>query len=98
MFGEFGLYSGSTFIGSICDNRLFIKPTDAGRAHIGTPVEAPPYPGARPSFLIEEQLEDSEWVSELVRVTTRELTAPTRRTRGKGKTTKKTGKTKRTGP
>jgi TfoX/Sxy family transcriptional regulator of competence genes len=76
MFGEFGLYSDGKIFGSVCDNRLFIKPTEAGRAFIGTPVEASPYPGAKPNFLIEEQIEDSEWLSELVRVTARELPAP----------------------
>ncbi|MDX1394677.1 MAG: TfoX/Sxy family protein [Gemmatimonadota bacterium] len=73
MFGEYGLYSGSKFIGAICDDRLFIKPTDAGRAYIGDPVEAPPYPGARDSFLIEDGIEDGEWLSELVRVTAAEI-------------------------
>ena len=76
MFGEFGLYSGDKFIGSVCDNRLFIKPTEGGRAFIGEPVEAPPYPGARDSFLIEDRLEDGEWLSELVRITASELPAP----------------------
>lgn len=75
MFGEYGLYSGGKFIGSICDDRLFIKPTEAGRAFIGEPVEAPPYPGARPSFVIEDQIDDGAWLSELVRVTADELPA-----------------------
>ena len=39
-------------------------------------VEAPPYPGATPSLLIEDQIEDGEWLSELVRITTRELPEP----------------------
>ncbi len=76
MFGEFGLYSRGKFFGAICDNMLFIKPTDGGRAFIGDPVEAPPYPGARLSFLIEDRVEDGEWLSELVRITVRELPEP----------------------
>ena len=76
MFGEFGLYSGAKLFGLICDNRLFVKPTEGGRAFIGTPVEAPPYPGAKPSFLIEDQIENATWLSELVRVTARELPIP----------------------
>jgi hypothetical protein len=39
-------------------------------------VEAPPYPSAKLHFLIEDQFEDSEWISELVRITTEELPAP----------------------
>ena len=76
MFGEFGLYSDGKFFGVICDNRLFIKPTEGGRAFIENVVEAPPYPGARPSLLIEDKIEDAAWLSELVRITARELPAP----------------------
>jgi TfoX/Sxy family transcriptional regulator of competence genes len=73
MFGEFALYSNGKLFALICDNRLFVKPTEGGRAFIGDVVEAPAYPGAKPSFLIESQIEDAPWLSELVRITTREL-------------------------
>ncbi len=76
MFGEYGLYSHDKLFGLICDNRLFVKPTEGGRAFIESVVEAPPYPGAKPSLLIEDQIEDAEWLSELVRITTRELPVP----------------------
>ena len=76
MFGEFGLYSDGKLFGLICDNQLFVKPTEGGRAFIGDVVEAPPYPGAKMSLLIEGKIEDGEWLSELVRITTRELPAP----------------------
>lgn len=76
MFGEYGLYGGAKMFAVICDNKLFVKPTDAGRAYIGDVVEGEPYPGARPRFLIEEGLEDPEWLSELVRVTVAELPEP----------------------
>lgn len=76
MFGEYGLYSKGKIVAVICDNRLYVKPTDAGRAFIGEPVEAPPYPGASNRFLIEEQLEDRDWLTELLRVTEAALPAP----------------------
>ncbi len=76
MFGEFGFFSDAKMFGMICDNRLFVKPTEGGRAFIEDVVEAPPYPGAKPIFLIEDQIEDAEWLSELVRITTRELPVP----------------------
>ena len=60
----------------ICDDRLFVKPTEGGRAFIGNVVEAPPYPGAKPSLLIGDQIDDPEWLSELSRITARELPAP----------------------
>jgi TfoX/Sxy family transcriptional regulator of competence genes len=76
MFGEYGIYSDGKLFGLICDNKLFIKPTESGRGFIGTIVEAPPYPGAKPSFLIEDKIEDGAWLSELVRLSARELPDP----------------------
>jgi len=76
MFGEYALYADGKIFALICDNKLFVKPTEGGRAFIKDVVEAPPYPGAKPSFLIEEQLEDREWLSELVRISVLELPAP----------------------
>lgn len=76
MFGEWGLFSDGKIFALICDNKLFIKPTKAGREFIGHPVEAPPYHGAKPSFLIEDRLEDREWLSGLVRISLKELPEP----------------------
>ncbi len=76
MFGEYGIYADGKLFGLICDNKLFIKPTDSGRKFFGDVVEAPPYEGAKPSFLIEDRIEDSEWLSELVRISLNELPAP----------------------
>lgn len=76
MFGEYGIYSDGKLFGLICDNKLFIKPTNSGRKFIGNVVEAPPYEGAKSSFLIEDKIEDSEWLSELVRISLKELPAP----------------------
>ncbi|NJN41288.1 MAG: TfoX/Sxy family protein [Flammeovirgaceae bacterium] len=76
MFGEYGIYADAKIFGLICDNKLFIKPTEAGRKFIVDVVEAPPYPGAKPSFLIEERIEDSRWLSQLVRTTIKELPEP----------------------
>lgn len=76
MFGEYGIYADGKLFGLICDNKLFIKPTISGREFIGKVVEAPPYVGAKPSFLIEEKIEDSNWLSELIRISLKELPPP----------------------
>ena len=76
MFGEYGVYCNAKIFGLICDNKLFIKPTVSGREFIKDVVEAPPYPGAKNSFLIEDKLEDREWLSELVRISVNELPEP----------------------
>ena len=77
MFGEYGLYLDSKLAALVCDNQLFIKPTAAGRQFIGTPTEAPPYPGAKPYFLISGELwDDGVWMSQLVKITAAELPLP----------------------
>ena len=76
MFGEYGVYADGKMFGLICDNRLFIKPTEGGREFIGDVVEAPPYPGAKNSFLIEDRIEDREWLCELIRISVNELPEP----------------------
>ena len=76
MFGGTTLYMNGKVVALICDNQLFVKPTAAGRAYIGLPVEAPPYPGAKNSFLVQDEIEDAEWLTELLVITEQELPAP----------------------
>ncbi len=76
MFGEYALYSNGKVVALICDDQLFVKPTEGGRAFIGNVTEAPPFPGAKMSFLIDGRMEDREWLSELLRITEKELPAP----------------------
>jgi TfoX/Sxy family transcriptional regulator of competence genes len=76
MFGEYALYSGNKIFALICDNKLFIKPTIAGKNFIQNVVEASPYTGAKPSFLVEDKIEDHEWLSTLVKLTVNELPEP----------------------
>ena len=76
MFGEFTVYCNEKVVALICDNQLFVKPTEAGKSFIGSVVEAPPYPGAKPFFLIEDQVEDNEWISRLILLTENELPRP----------------------
>jgi len=47
-----------------------------GAEFIGDVTEGSAYPGAKPSFLIEEKIEDSDWLSELIRITEKELPKP----------------------
>ena len=77
MFGEYALYCNGKLVALICKDQLFMKPTAGGRALIGTVVEAPPYPSAKPCFLIgADAWDDAEWLAELVAVTARELPVP----------------------
>lgn len=76
MFGEFAVYLEGKVVGLVCDNQFFVKPTQAGRVVLGMPVEAPPYPGARPHFLVSDQLDDRDLMAGLIRATAAELPTP----------------------
>lgn len=76
MFGGYTLYSKGKVVALICDDQLFVKPTDAGRAFIGGVVEAPAYPGAKLSFMIEDKIEDTDWLTQLITITERALPPP----------------------
>ena len=77
MFGEYGVYCEGKIVALVCDDQFFVKPTRAGRAFIGEVEEAPPYAGAKPSFLVsEERWDDRRWLGELVRRTADELPLP----------------------
>lgn len=76
MFGEHAVYVGRKVVALICRNQLFLKPTASGRTLLGTPMEAPPYPGAKPYFVVDEHLDDPEFLGELFRATEAEVPEP----------------------
>jgi TfoX/Sxy family transcriptional regulator of competence genes len=76
MFGGTTLYMNGKVVALICDNQLFVKPTSSGRDYIGAVVEAPPYEGARNSFLVGDEIDDAEWLNGLFVATEKELPAP----------------------
>ena len=77
MFGEYAVYADGKVVALICDNKLYIKQTPEGRSFIGASLqEAPAYPGAKNSFLIEEGLEDRDWLSQLIAITAKALPEP----------------------
>jgi len=76
MFGEYTVYAGEKVVALVADNQVFVKPTDAGRALLGTPTMAPPYPGAKDFFLIDAQLDDRDFMATLIAATAHALPAP----------------------
>ena len=86
MFGEAAIYLQGKVIGLVCDNQLFVKPTGAGRAQIGVPTEAPPFPGATNWFLMTD-LDDPEFLADLARTTAAALPNPKSKTKRLPRTT-----------
>ncbi len=77
MFGEYGVYCDGKMIALVCDDQLFLKPTEAGRNYLQEVEEGLPYPGAKPWFYIsEDKWDDVLWLTELIRVTVPEVPAP----------------------
>jgi len=78
MFGEYALYLDGKVVALVCDDQLYVKITELGRAFVGDRYEEGcPYPGAKPWMHIsEEMFDDRAWLSELVRVTADALPLP----------------------
>ncbi|KGI79243.1 TfoX/Sxy family protein [Oleiagrimonas soli] len=76
MFGEYALYLDDKVVALVCDNRVFLKPTDAARALLERVEEDAPYPGAKPHLVLDEYLDDSDTLARLLRVTTEALPRP----------------------
>lgn len=76
MFGGFAFYLDGKVVGLADEGQFFLKPTDPGREILGTANEQPPYPGARPCFLLGDELEDPDLLRRLLTATARALPAP----------------------
>lgn len=68
MFGEYGLYCNDVFFAVICDDQFFIKVTPQGEVAFPDLPKAPPYEGAKDSFLVED-VENRKLMTELTRIT-----------------------------
>jgi TfoX/Sxy family transcriptional regulator of competence genes len=69
MFGEYGVYVDGAFVGVLCDDQCFLKPTDAARALLDAVDLAPPYPGAKPHLRLGAELEDPARFARLLAAT-----------------------------
>ena len=77
MFGEYCLYYAGRPVGLVCDEQLFLKPSEAGLRLMKDAAQGAPFPGARPHLLIyADHWEDRPWLNQLVRATFDSLPAP----------------------
>lgn len=85
MFGEYALYYNGKVVALVCDDTLYIKITEPGKEFVGASYkEGFAYPGAKPSMVIDEDnLENQEWLSELVTITEKNLPLPKIKTKNK---------------
>lgn len=76
MFGEYALYLDGRVVALVCDNELFVKPTEAGRALLAEVVEGAPYPGAKAHFRLGDGVEDADLLRRLLLATAKALPLP----------------------
>lgn len=76
MFGEYALYVHGKVVALVCDNQLFVKRTEAGRQLLESPTEGAPFPGAKPYFMADEHIDNSELLTALLLATADALPAP----------------------
>ena len=71
MFGEYALYCDERVVALICDDQVFVKITDPGKAFVGSKYqEGYPYPGAKPAMLIGgDIIENKEAFAQLIDIT-----------------------------
>lgn len=80
MFGEYAVYCNDKVVALICDDQLFVKPTEAGISFVGECERAAPYPNAKPHILISgDRWDDADWLAELIRITAQTLPQPAAR-------------------
>lgn len=76
MFGEYAVYYKHKVVALICDNKFMVKITTAGKDILKNYKLDIPYSGAKECFFLDEELEDSELLSQLIVSTFDELPEP----------------------
>src|SRR5262245_29944414 len=54
MFGEYAVYADGKVVALLCDDRLHVKVHDATASLAGDCELAPPYPGAKDHYVVDE--------------------------------------------
>ena len=86
MFGEYCLYYAGRPVGLVCDEQLFLKPTEAGRLLMQNVAQGTPYPGARSHLLIgADYWDDRAWMQRMVQATHDALPPPKAKANPKAK-------------
>jgi TfoX/Sxy family transcriptional regulator of competence genes len=54
MFGEYAVYADGEVVALVCDDRLYVKILPVSRELEAQCEQGPPFPGAKPYYLIDE--------------------------------------------
>ena len=78
MMGEYILYCQGKVVGGIYDDRFLVKPTASAEAMLPEAAREAPYEGAKEMLLVDN-IEDREFLRDLLEAMVDELPAPKKR-------------------
>lgn len=81
MMGEYCIYYKDKLIGNICDNCLFLKPTDSVLRLLPDAERAYPYEGSKTLMAVIDDVENTELMEKVLNAMYEEL--PERKEKGK---------------
>ncbi len=76
MFGEYALYIDTKVVALLCDDQVFVKPTEAVKARGVSLPEGQAYPGSKPYWQADELLDDPPILRDLLLATAAALPLP----------------------
>jgi DNA transformation protein len=80
MFGEYAVYCRDKVVAFVCDNRLYLKPTQVGHELVREVILEPPYPTAKLYLVVrEEDWDDRDYLAQLISKTAEAVPAPKKR-------------------
>ena len=97
MFGEYALYLDDKVVAFACDNSLFLKPTEPGRAALPVVTPGKPYPEAKDYYVIDEFLDDTPLLQRLLQATADALPMPKPKPKQAAKRSRAEGGTREAG-
>ena len=75
MMGDYCIYCNGVLFGLICDNKLYVKVTEAGEAVLEEVELRQPYDGAKDYFYISN-VDDQDYLADIIKATLPELLSP----------------------
>jgi TfoX/Sxy family transcriptional regulator of competence genes len=76
MFVEYALYVDGKVVAFVCDNSLYVKPSQAALELAPDLPQSPPYPGAKNYPVADELLDDSETLRRFITETAALMALP----------------------
>jgi len=81
MMGEYCIYYRQKLIGDICDNCLFLKPTESVLRLMPDAERAYPYEGSKTLMVVVDDVENTELMAEVLNGMYGELPEPKKKSR-----------------